>query len=180
MIPAPSGDCCPACGAGSPPSSTDRTAYTERPISGFLSLSALVAGCCECILGRRLPNFANIIPTAIGFLPRRVRQPPRGTVSPRSITRPRELCVGRECRWGWSGAGCRVCCALFGRLLADRGYQVFGLDFSPEAGRSRPGVKIAFRSSSEYFPIAPFPERFFATITMFHVLEHLHDPASVH
>lgn len=67
--------------------------------------------------------------------------------------------------------------ALFGRLLADRGYGVFGLDFSREAagvGWHQNGIPIVVG----IFSSAPFPERFFATITMFHVLEHLHDPAS--
>lgn len=67
--------------------------------------------------------------------------------------------------------------ALFGRLLANRGYRVFGLDFSHQAAR------VAWRQNgmpvvAGIFSDAPFPKNSFATITMFHVLEHLYDPTS--
>jgi 2-polyprenyl-3-methyl-5-hydroxy-6-metoxy-1,4-benzoquinol methylase len=67
--------------------------------------------------------------------------------------------------------------ALFGRLLADRGYTVFGLDYSREA------ASVAWRQNrvpavTGVFSDSPFPPESFAAVTMFHVLEHLYDPGS--
>lgn len=67
--------------------------------------------------------------------------------------------------------------ALFTRLLADQGFAVLGLDFSIEAariawGRNRVPVVCGTLSS------APFPPASCSAVTMFHVLEHLYDPAS--
>jgi SAM-dependent methyltransferase len=67
--------------------------------------------------------------------------------------------------------------ALFGRLLADRGYRVFGLDFSREAARvawHQNGMPVV----AGIFSDAPFARNSFAAITMFHVLEHLYDPTA--
>ena len=67
--------------------------------------------------------------------------------------------------------------ALFGRLMADRGYRVFGLDYSRQAAEvawSQNGVPVVAGD----FSSAPFPNDFFAAVTMFHVLEHLYDPGS--
>ena len=67
--------------------------------------------------------------------------------------------------------------ALFGRMLAERGYRCFGLDYSRDAaavGWHVNGVPVVCGS----LPSAPFPPGSFTGITMFHVLEHLHDPES--
>jgi 2-polyprenyl-3-methyl-5-hydroxy-6-metoxy-1,4-benzoquinol methylase len=67
--------------------------------------------------------------------------------------------------------------ALFGRLLRERGYRVYGLDYSTQAahvGWSQNGVPITAGS----FSSAPFAGGTFAGITMFHVLEHLYDPGA--
>jgi len=66
--------------------------------------------------------------------------------------------------------------ALFGKLLAKRGYRCFGLDSSREAasvGWHVNGIPVVCGS----LPTAPFRRASFAAITMFHVLEHLYDPA---
>jgi SAM-dependent methyltransferase len=66
---------------------------------------------------------------------------------------------------------------LFGRLLADRGYRAFGLDYSRQAAQvawGQNGLPVV----AAIFPDAPFPPNFFAAITMFHVLEHLYDPSA--
>ena len=66
---------------------------------------------------------------------------------------------------------------LFPRLLSERGYRAFGIDYSPQAAHvawSLNGVPAACCE----LPAAPFAPGAFAAITMFHVLEHLYDPAS--
>jgi SAM-dependent methyltransferase len=86
--------------------------------------------------------------------------------------------VARACR-AIDGPVLDVGCGggLFGRLLADRGYRAFGLDYSRQA------AQVAWRQNglpvvAAIFPNAPFPPNFFAAITMFHVLEHLYDPSA--
>jgi 2-polyprenyl-3-methyl-5-hydroxy-6-metoxy-1,4-benzoquinol methylase len=67
--------------------------------------------------------------------------------------------------------------ALFGRLLADRGYKVFGLDISHQAAKvawGQNGIPVV----TGIFSDAPFARNSFAAITMFHVLEHLYDPSA--
>jgi SAM-dependent methyltransferase len=66
---------------------------------------------------------------------------------------------------------------LFSRMLAERGFKVMGLDFSSEAAdiawhRNKVPVVCGTLSS------APLQPGSCAGITMFHVLEHLYDPAS--
>jgi SAM-dependent methyltransferase len=66
---------------------------------------------------------------------------------------------------------------LFTRMLAEQGFAVLGLDFSLDAariawGRNRVPVVCGTLGS------APFPAGTCAGVTMFHVLEHLYDPAS--
>lgn len=67
--------------------------------------------------------------------------------------------------------------ALFGRLLAERGYRVFGLDYSRQA------AQVAWKQNrvpavTGLFPDSPFRPASFAAVTMFHVLEHLYDPGA--
>ncbi|MCP5112353.1 MAG: class I SAM-dependent methyltransferase [bacterium] len=65
---------------------------------------------------------------------------------------------------------------LFLRQLADRGHDVLGLDFSLEAA----GVAWELNSVPTVCATlsqAPFPLYSCAAVTMFHVLEHLYDPA---
>jgi SAM-dependent methyltransferase len=64
---------------------------------------------------------------------------------------------------------------LFLRLLRDRGFGVMGLDSSVEAARvawTANHVPVTCGALSQ----APFPPQSCAGITMFHVIEHLHDP----
>jgi SAM-dependent methyltransferase len=63
---------------------------------------------------------------------------------------------------------------LFLRLLAERGHAVVGLDNSADAARVAWAVNgvPAVRASLESAPLAPAS---CAAVTMFHVLEHLHD-----
>jgi SAM-dependent methyltransferase len=65
---------------------------------------------------------------------------------------------------------------LFGRLLNEHGFRTVGLDISPQA------AAVAWRRNR--FPTVaallsnpPFRKRSCAGVTMFHVLEHLYDPA---
>jgi SAM-dependent methyltransferase len=66
---------------------------------------------------------------------------------------------------------------LFLRLLAERGYPVVGLDFSLEAASlawEHHRVPVICGSLAS----APLPDASCAAVTMYHVLEHLYDPAS--
>lgn len=66
---------------------------------------------------------------------------------------------------------------LFLRMVADRGHRVVGLDFSLDAAAvawGRNGVPAVCATLSK----APFGPESCAAVTMFHVLEHLYDPAS--
>ena len=75
----------------------------------------------------------------------------------------------------WLDVGCGG--GLFTRLLAERGVKAFGLDISEDAARvawSRNRVPVACAALHE----VPYAPETFAGITMFHVLEHLYDPAS--
>ncbi|MCW5980001.1 MAG: class I SAM-dependent methyltransferase [Bryobacteraceae bacterium] len=66
---------------------------------------------------------------------------------------------------------------LFLRLLKDRGYKVVGIDFSlAAAGFAWEHNKVPAICGS--LSSAPLPAESCAVITMFHVLEHLFDPAS--
>ncbi len=65
---------------------------------------------------------------------------------------------------------------LFLRLLSEEGWPVLGLDYSPEAAGiawRRNGVRAAVAALTE----APVAEGSCAAVTMFHVLEHVYDPA---
>jgi SAM-dependent methyltransferase len=67
--------------------------------------------------------------------------------------------------------------ALFGRLLRESGHPCVGLDFSHQAahvGWSINNVPVVVGDFSD----APFAPATFAGITMFHVLEHLYEPAA--
>jgi SAM-dependent methyltransferase len=64
---------------------------------------------------------------------------------------------------------------LFLKMLAERGYRVAGLDFSPGAARlawKSNGVPVACGTLSN----APLASNSCSAVTMFHVLEHVNDP----
>ena len=67
--------------------------------------------------------------------------------------------------------------ALFGRLMADRAIGFSDWIIRGRRLRSR-GHRIGVPVVAGIFSSAPFPNDFFAAITMFHVLEHLYDPAA--
>jgi SAM-dependent methyltransferase len=67
--------------------------------------------------------------------------------------------------------------ALFGRLLRERGFACLGLDSSPQAALVGWKHNTVPMTVSD-FAQAPFAEESFAAITMFHVLEHLYEPAA--
>jgi SAM-dependent methyltransferase len=66
---------------------------------------------------------------------------------------------------------------LFLRLMKERGYSVLGLDFSPEAARvaaGKNGVQVLVGDLVS----APIEPQSCALVTMYHVVEHLLDPAA--
>ena len=66
---------------------------------------------------------------------------------------------------------------LFLRLLRERGHKVMGLDFSLDAANTAWKINRV-PAVCGTLSRAPLPDGAFAVITMFHVLEHLFDPAS--
>jgi SAM-dependent methyltransferase len=66
---------------------------------------------------------------------------------------------------------------LFPRLMSEKGYRAVGLDYSSQAAHVAWEVNGVPTVCGE-LPAAPFADQSFAAITMFHVLEHLYDPAS--
>lgn len=66
---------------------------------------------------------------------------------------------------------------LFPRLLSEKGYRAYGLDYSSQASHVA-WAKNGVPTVCGELPAAPFAPQSFAAITMFHVLEHLYDPAS--
>jgi SAM-dependent methyltransferase len=66
---------------------------------------------------------------------------------------------------------------LFGRVLGERGWRAFGLDYSRHAASTAWAVNrlpVVCGDLSR----APLPPSSFAAVTMFHVLEHVYDPAA--
>ncbi len=98
----------------------------------------------------------------------------------RIVLRDHTRFVGRALReCGETGPILDVGCGggLFLRLMAERGLPVFGLDFCLEAASvawTNNGVPAVCGSLSR----APFMPGSVAVVTMFHVLEHLYNPAS--
>lgn len=66
---------------------------------------------------------------------------------------------------------------LFLRLLRERGHKVMGLDFSLDAANTAWKINRV-PAVCGTLSRAPLPDGAFAVITMFHVLEHLFDPAA--
>src|ERR1017187_2033250 len=80
---------------------------------------------------------------------------------------------------GETGPGLDVGCGggLFLNLMARKGASVLGLDISVEAARVATkvnGVPVL----CGWLPYVPLPPESCAVVTMFHLLEHLYDPAS--
>lgn len=179
MIHTPTSEYCPACGSRqwrSLYTGSDRLYHTtEKTFS--------VVECSGCRLLRLYPwpplaELATYYPENYWFAPQAsaVSQLEEGY---------RRLVLGDHVRFvagamsASDGLVLDVGCggALFGRLLADRGFRVAGLDFSSNAASiawHRNGVPAVTAD----FSTAPFAAGSFAGVTMFHVLEHLYDPSS--
>lgn len=177
MIHAPTGECCPACGSRQARKlfcGADRLYETTNKRFS-------VVECSNCRLLRLFPwpnvgelqryypetYWCSTDGSAVGRLEERYR---------RLVLRDHVNFVAAACK-ATDGPVLDVGCggALFGRLLADRGYKVFGLDYSRQAasvGWKENKVPVV----AGVFSNAPFPTASFAAVTMFHVLEHLYDP----
>ncbi len=179
MIHAPTGECCPACGS-----------RQSRPL--FCGADRLyqttdkrfsVVECSGCRLLRLYPW------PSVGELQRYYPESYWFTSADSSVSRLEEeyrrfvlrdhVNFVARASAPTDGPVLDVGCggALFGRLLADRGYRVFGLDYSRRA------ASVAWEQNrvpvvAGIFSDPPFERDFFGAITMFHVLEHLYDPGS--
>ena len=141
-------------------------------------MNAPDAGSSDCTRGRRSVNYRSTTRKATGLRPLKAQ-----SVGWRKHTGvsflPTMSGSSRVPSAPPNGPVLDVGCggALLGRLLKERGYNVFGLDFSKQAaeiGWHQNGVPVA----TGIFTSAPFPTGTFGAITMFHVLEHLYDPGA--
>lgn len=179
MTPAPTGESCPACG-----SRQWRQLYcqTDR-LFGTTDKRFSVIECSGCRLLRMHPwptaaELQTFYPDNYWFAPQKNSVSRLEERYRRFVLRDHVNFVSSAFR-AEDGPLLDVGCggALFGRLMADRGYRVFGLDYSRQAAEvawSQNGVPVVAGD----FSSAPFPDDFFAAVTMFHVLEHLYDPGS--
>ncbi|MBL8242172.1 MAG: class I SAM-dependent methyltransferase [Bryobacterales bacterium] len=173
-------DLCPACGSASL-----RTLFhgTDR-LFGTTASYFEVVECTECRLMRLFPQ-----PTAAElnqYYPANYWFAAGTDTASKLEDFYRRLVLGDHVRFvekaieGTKAAGplLDVGCGggLFLRLLRERGRKVMGLDFSLEAARTAWGVNRvpAMCGTLSKAPLRPGA---FSVITMFHVLEHLYDPA---
>ncbi len=181
MIKTPEGDSCPACGSRQTRSlfhATDRLYHTT-------SKSFVVVECAGCGLIRLFPwptaeELQQYYPEHYWFSPSeataaRLEEAYRRFVLLDHVRFVRRALIEADETGPVLDVGCGG--GLFGRMLAERGFKVFGLDFSREA------ATIAWRRNAlpavcATLSTAPLPKESFAGITMFHVLEHLYDPVA--
>ncbi|MDZ4803181.1 MAG: class I SAM-dependent methyltransferase [Bryobacteraceae bacterium] len=177
----PTGDACPGC------ASTESRALFHAGDRLFQTTkkSFLVVQCGGCSLIRLYPwpdidELKSYYPEAYWFNPGASTAAYLEEMYRRFVLRDHvNFAEGALRRAGLRGTVLDVGCggALFGRLLGERGYRCFGLDFSHDAakvGWSVNGVPVLVGD----FMRAPYREGTFAAVTMFHVLEHLYDPGA--
>lgn len=179
MIHSPTGESCPACSGRQ-----WRALYggSDR-LYGTTGKRFSVVECTGCRLLRMHPwptlaELQKYYPDSYWFSPQQGAVSHLEEIYRRLVLRDHVNFVGSACPPG-DGPVLDVGCGggLFGRLLADRGYRVFGLDFSRQAARvawGQNGVPVV----AGVFSNAPFATNSFSVITMFHVLEHLYDPSA--
>ena len=156
---------------------------TDR-LYGTTDREFLIIECRDCRLIRLFPQPT---PEELGtYYPPTYWFEPADTFAARAEERYRRFVLGDHVRFvaraleasGEEGPLLDVGCGggLFLRMLAERGRPVLGLDFSLDA------AAIAWRQNRA--PVvcatltrAPFPDSSCAAVTMFHVLEHLYEPA---
>lgn len=181
MIHAPSGDSCPACG-----SRQIRTLF--RAIDRLFRTTDeefSVIECSGCRLIRLYPwpdaaRLQTYYPAAYWFAADRgsagrMEERYRRLVLRDHLSFVRKALSGLDKTAQVLDVGCGG--GLFARLLREGGVRTYGLDYSQEA------VSVAWKNNgvpavASDLSRAPFHHGAFAAITMFHVLEHLYDPAS--
>jgi SAM-dependent methyltransferase len=171
---------CPACGRGRP---TVLFHATDR-LYGTTSKDFTVVQCRGCGLMRLEPQPE---PAELSrYYPRSYWYAPGEHAAERLEEAYRRLVLRDHVRFveraiedaGESGPVVDVGCGggLFLRMLAERGRQVIGVDLSPEAARVAWAVN-GVPTVAGRFVDTPLPPESCAVITMFHLLEHLYDPA---
>lgn len=172
---------CPACGAAE---SRTLFAATDRLYHATTKTFSIVE-CRRCRLLRLSPwpdpaELRGYYPDNYWYVPEMEAAGKWVERYRRMVLRDHTRFVGRVLReCGAKGPILDVGCGggLFLRLMAERGLPVFGLDFCLQAASvalTQNGVPAVCGSLSH----APFLPGGFAVVTMFHVLEHLYDPAA--
>jgi SAM-dependent methyltransferase len=172
---------CPACGARESKKlleGSDRLYHTTSRIFH-------VVECESCHLIRLFPwpspaELRNYYPPAYWYVPEQDRVSRLEELYRRAVLRDHVAFVSKALdRSSAKGPVLDVGCGggLFLRMLGERGHHVIGLDFALGAATAawrEHGVPAVCGTLSQ----APLPPASCAAVTMFHVLEHLYDPAS--
>lgn len=180
MTRTPTGEACPACG-----SRQFRSLFeaTDR-LYGTTEKAFLVVECSGCRLMRLYPwpapeELRQYYPDNYWFAAEPSTAASLEETYRRFVLRDHVHFVRSALRRLPPGPVLDVGCggALLGRLLRESGHPCLGLDFSPQA------ASVAWHSNGVPvvvgdFSNAPFAPETFSAITMFHVLEHLYEPAA--
>jgi SAM-dependent methyltransferase len=181
LIETPAGESCPACGSRQTRTlfrSTDRLYHTTDEVFS-------VVECLGCKLMRLFPwptpdALRKYYPDTYWYAAEDNSAAKAEELYRRIVLRDHVQFVSKALQSsGETGPVLDVGCGggLFTRMLGERGFPVVGLDFSSEAaaiawkGNRVPAVCGTLSS-------APLRRSSFAGVTMFHVLEHLYDPAA--
>jgi SAM-dependent methyltransferase len=144
-----------------------------------------VVECRGCGLGRLHPQpqpaeLARYYPQSYWFAPRadragRAAEAYRRLVLRDHVAFARRALAGNRSARPVLDVGCGG--GLFLRLLRDHGHRVVGLDSSPQAAAVAWGQQGVPAVCGALVP-APFRPESFAAVTLYHVLEHVPDPAA--
>ena len=156
---------------------SNRPSISAPPTSDSRSSSARVAGCCACIRGRPSLNSRRYYPDNYWFAPQENSVSRLEELYRRFVLRDHVNFVSSAFRTEDGPiARCRMRRSPVRTVDGRPRLSSVRIGFLEAGGARSRGHRMACRLWQETFPSAPFPNDFFAAITMFHVLEHLYDP----
>lgn len=180
MTRTPTGDACPACG-----SRQFRPLFRASDrLYGVTEKEFTVVECSGCRLIRLYPwpdpaELRTYYPEQYWFTPEASGPARMEEIYRRFVLRDHINFVRASLKRSSAGPVLDVGCggALFSRMLRESEIPCVGLDFSLDAAKAALGVNRVPITVAD-FSRPPFAENAFAAVTMFHLLEHLYEPAS--